>query len=129
MGLQDQISYRFNPNQFCPAPGQGVIALETRKDDKVVNKLCQLINHEEQTIKSSTELAFLEQVQFDCRAPLGLHAEFEDRNTLTLNAFLSNGRMDQYLEQRLKFLVQDRLEVARELAHKFIEWRNKFDTH
>jgi hydroxymethylbilane synthase len=128
LGLQDQITYRFNPCIFCPAPGQGVIVLETRSNDEVINKLCKAINNEEQSIKTSTELSFLEKVQFDCRAPLGLYAQIDKaKDTIDFTAFLANLAMDQYIEERLKFPIDERIERASDLASKFMEWRAEHD--
>lgn len=128
LGLQDQITYRFNPAVFCPAPGQGVIVLETRKDDAFANEICQAINSEEQMIQSTTELSFLEKVKFDCRAPLGLYAKIENHDTLSFQAYLSNLAMDQYIEEKLRFPISRRIEMASELADKFMEWRAEYDT-
>lgn len=127
LGLQHLISYRFDPYLFCPAPGQGVIALETRTDNDSIQQICQAINDQEQMIKSTTELAFLERVQFDCRAPLGLHAILEDDKNLSFIAFLANGKMDHFLEQRLKVPIEDRIEAAYELSDEFVKWREKYD--
>lgn len=128
LNLQSSISYRFNPHIFCPAPGQGVIALETRIADKELVEICRSINHPEQEIKSTTELACLEKIGFDCRIPLGLYAELNDSlDTLTLTAFVSTSQMDQFFEERVKFPVKDRQRIAAELSAKLLEWRTHYD--
>lgn len=124
--LEHLISYRFNPHLFCPAPGQGVIALEARKEDTNTIKICRTINDHDQEIKSTTELAFLEKVDFDCRAPLGLHAILEN-GQLSMIAFMATEAMDQYLEQRIDFRLKHHLEDAMKLADDFIQWREKYD--
>ena len=40
LGLEHHISYRFDKNEFLPAPGQGVIAVECRNDNTVAQKYC-----------------------------------------------------------------------------------------
>lgn len=126
LNLQDQISYRFNPHLFCPAPGQGVIALESRKDEAETIEICRSINDKDQEIKSTTELAFLEKVDFDCRAPLGLHAILEN-GQLDFIAFMATEAMDQYLEQRIRFRLDHHIEDAIKLADEFIKWKDKYD--
>jgi len=59
----------FHPSVFIPAPGQGVIALETRKEDGLSNRLSQGISNPEQSLLSSIELSFLYEVGLDCRYP------------------------------------------------------------
>jgi len=125
--LEHLISHRFNPHLFCPAPGQGVIALESRKDNPDILKICRSINDRNQEIKSTTELAFLEKVGFDCRAPLGLHAILE-KGKLSMIAFMATETMDQYMEQRVDFRLDHHLEDSMKLADDFISWREKYDS-
>lgn len=125
--LEHLISYRFNPHLFCPAPGQGVIALESRKDNPDSLKICRSINDRNQEIKSTTELAFLEKVDFDCRAPLGLHAILEKGN-LSMITFMATEAMDQYMEQRVELRLDHHLEDSMKLADDFISWREKYDS-
>lgn len=126
LGLEHLISYRFNPHLFCPAPGQGVIALESRKNEEQTFKICRSINDKHQEIKSTTELAFLEKVDFGCRAPLGVHAILEN-DQLSFIAFMATEKMDQYLEQRLNLRLEHSIEDAIKVADDFISWRQKYD--
>ncbi len=126
LNLQNIIGYRFDPHIFCPAPGQGVIALETRVNDKELVQICRSINSPEQEIKSTTELACLEKIGFDCRIPLGLYAELNDLyDTITLTVFVSTTKMDQFFEERIKFAVKDRQQVVTELSSKLFDWRTQ----
>ncbi len=127
LNLQHLIAYRFSLDQFCPAPGQGVIALETRKDHPFVHEICQGINDQNQMIQSTTELAFLEKIQFDCQAPMGLHVMVEDHETLNAIGFLSNAKMDRFLEPRIKMSMYRRMEDAYQLGKLFIDWKEKND--
>ena len=73
LGLDRHIAHRFNPASFYPAPGQGVITIETRESDTQLRDLCEKTGDPQQLIISSAELALLETVGFDCRTPLGVH--------------------------------------------------------
>ena len=127
LGLQNLISYRFDPFTFCPAPGQGVIALETRVKDSFIESLCSSINDKNQAIKSTTELSFLKSVHFDCSAPLGLYAYLEGEEHLKLFGFLANEKMDHFIEETLRFPIEERKEAARALSELFLKWRNHHD--
>ncbi|MFA6914903.1 MAG: hydroxymethylbilane synthase [Parachlamydiales bacterium] len=128
LGLQDVISYRFSPYIFCPAPGQGVITLETRRDDPELVEICRAVNSPEQEIKSSTELACLEKVGFDCRIPLGIYSELSpDWKTITLIVFISSSTMDQFFEERIKFPVEERQEAAAKISTKLLAWKEQYD--
>ncbi len=69
--LEEYISETLDPSHFVPAPGQGVVAVQTHKEDPL-NKYFQSISDPEQTELSSLEYLFLETVGLDCNYPLGL---------------------------------------------------------
>jgi len=121
LNLCDMITECFAPKLFCPAPGQGVIAIETRKNDEHVNALCLSITDAQQTIKSTTELAFLETVGLDCKAPLGAHAVIVD-NTIAFQAFVADASATHFFEKNAVFSLEDRLVKARALAQEFLTW-------
>lgn len=73
LGLTSCIAHRFDPASFYPAPGQGVITIETRKDASVLYETCVAAGDRQQLTVSTAELALLETVGFDCRTPLGVY--------------------------------------------------------
>jgi len=120
------ISQRLDPTVFCPAPGQGVIALQTHSDKPEINDICLLINDELQRLKSMTELAFLEKVGLDCRAPLGAYAVVED-STISLHAFIADKSMEHFFERSEQFVIGQHLQGARALADEFLVWLSSMD--
>lgn len=74
--------------RFVPAPGQGALAVEIRKDcpQSVVEALKQI--HDPQAeLSTRIERAILKDLEGGCTLPLGVHCRPEDK-TLKLNAFL-----------------------------------------
>ena len=61
-------------DEFLPAVGQGIIALEARADDKVALRLLAPINHAESATALSCERAFLAVLEGSCRTPIAGHA-------------------------------------------------------
>lgn len=106
LGLEHHISYRFDKNTFLPAPGQGVIAVECRKDNTNAKKYCALLNDEHQSIISNAELLFLKTVGFDCRDPLGLYTLITD-NRLTMKAFKSNADFSSFHHNKIECSLTD----------------------
>ena len=45
LGLEDYISYRFDPDTFLPAPGQGVIAVECHEENALAISCCDKITN------------------------------------------------------------------------------------
>ncbi len=80
---------RLDPTTFVPAPGQGVIALQTRKIDASTRTLCQVVSDTQQAKVSLFEQSVLELVGFDCRLPLGLYSRME-KASFSVTAHLSD---------------------------------------
>ena len=60
-----------DPLKFIPAPGQGIIALQTRQDDINLAKLCTSICSTHDLNLGKAYYKFLKGIQFNCNLPLG----------------------------------------------------------
>jgi hydroxymethylbilane synthase len=78
LGLESVASAVLDPNEFVPAVGQGVIAIETRADDVRVRELVAKIDDAEATIALSVERAFLAELDGSCKTPIAGHARLVD---------------------------------------------------
>ncbi|RAP29497.1 hydroxymethylbilane synthase [Candidatus Marinamargulisbacteria bacterium SCGC AG-414-C22] len=75
LNLTQRITESLPKTTFVPAPGQGVVAVQSRKTDTATNQMLQTITDPHQTIISQLEFLFLQTVGLDCNYPLGLHIE------------------------------------------------------
>jgi hydroxymethylbilane synthase len=66
-----------SPNEFLPAGGQGVIALQLRSDDEKTKTIVDRITHAETFFCLQAERAFLRLLQGDCGSPVGVLATVE----------------------------------------------------
>jgi hydroxymethylbilane synthase len=78
LGLHPEPCYRFTPEEFVPAIGQGILAVETRRDDRRVGGLLSPFDHAPTRRAALAERSFLVAIGGDCHAPLGGHAEERD---------------------------------------------------
>lgn len=70
--------YIILPNeQFVPAGGQGVIALQIRRDDKRLREMLAAINDDATLLCLRAEREFLRLLQGDCGTPVGVLARLE----------------------------------------------------
>ncbi|MDQ6939245.1 MAG: hydroxymethylbilane synthase, partial [Verrucomicrobiota bacterium] len=70
--------YVILPNeQFVPAGGQGVIALQIRRDDNGLREMLAPINHHATFLCLRAEREFLRLLQGDCGTPVGVLAQIE----------------------------------------------------
>jgi hydroxymethylbilane synthase len=79
-----------DPQQFIPAPGQGVIVVQGRINDPRINDpvidSVHTINNQDQALVSGLELEIVRRIGFDCQYPLGLYARHNSDN-YTLHTF------------------------------------------
>jgi hydroxymethylbilane synthase len=67
-----------SPNDFVPAGGQGVIALQVRRDDERIRRLVAPINHEPTRVCLRAEREFLRLLDGDCDSPVGVQASIAE---------------------------------------------------
>jgi hydroxymethylbilane synthase len=68
-------SEKLSPQEFVPAPAQGVLALQTRTGDKEVIKIVEKINHPEIEEVVSIERKIFNLFRGGCNLPLGIYCE------------------------------------------------------
>jgi hydroxymethylbilane synthase len=71
MGLGDRIAERLEPDLVPPAPGQGAIAIQVRRDDARSLALSAAIDDRRTRLAVEAERAFLRASGGGCRAPIG----------------------------------------------------------
>ncbi|OFV92418.1 MAG: hydroxymethylbilane synthase [Acidobacteria bacterium RIFCSPLOWO2_12_FULL_65_11] len=86
LGLQSRISLRLPASVSVPAPGQGIIAIETRQDDEHVRQVVATINDAAADAALCAERALVAALGGGCQAPLGALASPVDHDNLELVA-------------------------------------------
>lgn len=81
LGLAHEISEILSPQQMCPAPGQGALAIQTRRDDPA-REICAQFNDESTSQAVTCERTVLAALGGGCQLPVGAFAEVIGR---TLN--------------------------------------------
>jgi hydroxymethylbilane synthase len=80
LGKADRVSEFLEPAEFCPAVGQGALALECRGDDEEVRSQLRRL-HDRNTAECVTaERALLRRLEAGCQAPVAAHATASDRH-------------------------------------------------
>lgn len=73
LGKTDWLRERLDPNDFCPAAGQGSLAIETRKDDSATIEAVSFLDHEPTRFSVTAERAALAALGGGCQVPIGIH--------------------------------------------------------
>ena len=77
LGLADAATAILAIDEFLPAVGQGIVALETREDDARTRTLLDAINAADDAIALAAERAFLKVLDGSCRTPIAGHATIQ----------------------------------------------------
>jgi hydroxymethylbilane synthase len=87
MGLGDRIAERLEPEVVPPAPGQGAIAIQIRRDDGRTLALLEAIDDRPTRLTVEAERAFLSASGGGCRAPIGALATITGDELEVLGGF------------------------------------------
>jgi hydroxymethylbilane synthase len=89
LALGDRIAERLEPEIVPPAPGQGAIAAQVRRDDARLLEVTAEIDDRSTRLAVEAERAFLAASGGGCRAPIGALAELDDGELSLLGGFAS----------------------------------------
>lgn len=88
MGWEDRVSEWLEPDVMLPAPAQGALAVEARRDDPAVLDLVRLVDDSAAHEAVTAERAFVARLGTGCRAPAGALATV-DRGRVILEGLLA----------------------------------------
>ncbi len=74
LGLEGEIAQLFSPDEICPAPGQGALAIQTRVEDLAL-ELCSALNDPTTSECVRCERSVLAALGGGCQLPVGVFAE------------------------------------------------------
>lgn len=73
LGRTDWVRERLNPQDFCPAAGQGALGIETRKDDAATIAAVSFLDDADTRFAVTVERAALAALGGGCQVPIGIH--------------------------------------------------------
>ncbi len=113
-GWHDRIGHFFSLDELTPPAGQGLLAIECRRDDtEKLQPLFAAFSDEIATTRAAAERAFLARLQGGCQTPMAVHAEING-GMIRLHSFIGtpNG------SSSLRFEHTGPCSHATELGHK-----------
>lgn len=90
LGLSGRIRSYLSADESIPAAGQGVMAVEIRKDDQELAGLLSFLHDRKVAASIQAERAFLGEVGGDCKVPAGAFAEVSAAGAMEVRAFISS---------------------------------------
>jgi hydroxymethylbilane synthase len=80
LGLENRITLPLELDTMIPAPGQGALALETRRGDSRAGEMIQAFHHPPTAAAVLAERAFLRSMGGGCNSPIAVHAHLDENS-------------------------------------------------
>jgi hydroxymethylbilane synthase len=115
LGLSERITARVPLDACVPAPGQGIIVVETRSDDGETRRMTQPLHDTRAGVSLAAERALVGALGGGCQLPLGALA-VEDNGALELHAVVASPDGRELIERRGRGLTSDPEGLGRRVA-------------
>ena len=94
--LEKKIGLTFETNEMLPAIGQGIIAVQCRKNDNLILNIIKKINDQETSLCAIAERKMLQTIGGDCETAVGGLAEISNNNLRLKAQLFSDLGNDSY---------------------------------
>ena len=116
LNLNQHITQEFSVEEIIPSAGQGVIAVQCRKNDDEICEILKKINHKATSICVTAERELLKTLEGDCNTPVGAISIINGDNVqLSVELFSVDGK------NRYFFKDTKSLNLAKELGNEIGE--------
>ena len=124
LNLNNKISISFEIEEVLPAVGQGVIAVQCKKNDEKVKSFLKNINDVETELCAKAERKMLQVIGGDCETAIGGLAVIDNKN-LKLKAQLFSDSGSESFEHELTGKDIDAINIGRAMGEKLLSLAGK----
>ncbi len=119
MGWADRISQFIPVEIMLPPVGQGVLAIESRKDDEETRNVLSFLNHPQTWVEVSAERAFLKRLGGGCHLPIAAYG-VKKGDGLTITGLLGSLDGRVMIKDEVKGHSRDAGELGLALAERIL---------
>ena len=124
LNLNNKISISFEIEEVLPAAGQGIIAVQCKKNDEKVKSFLKNINDVETELCAKAERKMLQVIGGDCETAIGGLAVIDNKN-LKLKAQLFSDSGSESFEHELTGKDIDAINIGRAMGEKLLSLAGK----
>ncbi|MBN2167424.1 MAG: hydroxymethylbilane synthase [Marinilabiliaceae bacterium] len=117
LGYESYITELLDANLFIPAPGQGAIAIEIRKNDTKIKDFIAPLHCTDSFFKVTAERSFLNELEGGCQIPIGSIAQI-DGDILKLTGLVAMIDGSNEIIETIIGNVNEAENLGRELARR-----------
>lgn len=119
LGLENKITHYFSIEEMLPAPAQGALAIEIRKDDAAVREVAEKIMDRRAEIQVRAERTFLNNLNGSCQIPVGAVCRIDGERLVLDGIFGTEDGSVLIRKSKVGRLGYER-ELGRELAEAIL---------
>ena len=117
--LEEHVKQIFSQDEMLPAVGQGVIAVQCRKEDTFINNLLKKIDHKTTRLCALAERNFLKTIGGDCDTAVGGLAMIKNKElVLSTQLFSDNGNF--FFTHQMKGKEDDAVNIGKITGEKIL---------
>ena len=124
LNLENKIGLVFDTNEILPAVGQGIIAVQCRKDDGPIKDTIKKINDTETSLCAIAERKMLQTIGGDCETAIGGLAKITNNN-LILKAQLFSDEGDESFDYKFTGRDVDAANIGKTVGEKLLNLAGK----
>ena len=124
LNLENKIGLVFDANEILPAVGQGIIAVQCRKDDESIKNIIKEINDTETSLCAISERKMLQTIGGDCETAIGGLAKITNNN-LILKAQLFSDEGDESFDYKFTGRDVDAANIGKTVGEKLLNLAGK----
>ena len=124
LNLENKIGLVFDTNEILPAVGQGIIAVQCRKDDRPIKDIIKKINDTETSLCAIAERKMLHTIGGNCETAIGGLAEITN-NHLILKAQLFSDEGDESFDYKFTGRELDAADIGKTVGEKLLNLAGK----
>lgn len=119
LNFDNKIAFTFETEQVLPAVGQGVIAVQCKKDNDNIKNLLKKINHDETELCAKAERSMLKTIGGDCETAVGGLAIVKD-NKVKLKAQLFSDIGDESFEYETTGNLNEAISIGKKVGEEIL---------
>ena len=113
--LENEITEIFTIDEIIPSAGQGIIALQSRKNDNEIISLLKKINHDETYKRAHAERNILKVLEGNCETAIGAHSVIKGNNIIIEAELFSLDGSKRFYEKKTGKIEKFR-EIGKEVG-------------
>jgi hydroxymethylbilane synthase len=119
LGLTGRITERLSLDDFMPAPGQGILALVAREDNRKILELLQSIEDPQTRAQAEAERELVNVLEGGCKVPIGALAS-SNRDSLRVTGTILSSDGKTRLESTKSGNIKEAASLGRKAAEELI---------